>query len=146
MNASLTNTTKYLIDLYNSFGLRQLSEKPTREPIDTSTLIDHIAVNNNRNIIESGVLNLGFSDHYIMYAIRKFRGNIFNEHKYIKTRQMKYLNKMFLRDLANIIWQHILYTSQNMNEVVLNWTKLIALIIEKHIPLREGRVSDKFTP
>ena len=34
-------------------------ENPTRETIDTSTLIDHIAVNINHNISESGALNLG---------------------------------------------------------------------------------------
>ena len=60
MIASLPNNIKHLMDLYNSFGLRQLIEKTTRKTIDTSTLIDHIAVNNDRNIIESGVLNLGF--------------------------------------------------------------------------------------
>ena len=82
-----------------------------------------------------------------MYAIRKFRGNIFNDHKYIKTRQMKNFNQdIFLIDLANINWHQVLYSSQNINEVVIKWTKLIALIIEKHAPLRERRVSDKFTP
>ena len=98
MIASLPNNIKHLMDLYNSFGVRQLIEKPTRETIDTSTLIDHIAVSNDRNIIESGVLNLGFSDHYLVNAIRKFRENIFNDHKYIKTRQMKNFNQdIFLR-------------------------------------------------
>ena len=147
MIASLPNNIKHLMDLYKSFGLRELIGKPTRETIDTSTLIDHIAVNNDRNIIESGVLNLGFSDHYLVYAITKFRGNIFNDHKYIKTRQMKNFNQdILLRDLANINWHQVLYSSQNINEVVIKWTKLIALIIEKHAPLRERRVSDKFTP
>ena len=60
---------------------------------------------------------------------------------------MKNFNEeIFLRDLAIINWQHILYSSQNMNEGVVNWTKLIALIIKKHAPLKQHRVSDKFTP
>ena len=50
-------------------------DKPTRETIDTSALIDHIEVNIDRKVIESGVLNLGFGDHYLVYAIRKFLGN-----------------------------------------------------------------------
>ena len=54
-----------------------------------STIIDHIAVNVECNIIESGVLKLALSDHYLVYAIRKFRGNIPCNHKVIKTRQMK---------------------------------------------------------
>ena len=122
-------------------------EKPTREIIDTSPLIDHIAVYNDHNIIESGVLNLPFSNHYLVYAITKFRRIIFNDHKYIKTCQMKNFNQdIFLRDIANINWHQVLYSSQNINKVVIKWTKLIALIIEKHTPLRERRVSNKCTP
>ena len=81
MYSNIPNNLKHLTDLYNSVGLRQLMENPTRETIDTSTLIDHIAVNINHNIIESGALNLGLSDHYLVYEIRKFCGNISNDIK-----------------------------------------------------------------
>ena len=60
---------------------------------------------------------------------------------------MKNFNEeLFFRDLAIINWQHVLYSSQNITEMVLNWTKLLSLIIEKHAPLRERRISVKFTP
>ena len=59
---------------------------------------------------------------------------------------MKNFNEeLFLTDLANVDWQQILTCSQDINVVVQNWTKL-SLIIEKHAPLRERRVSDKFAP
>ena len=59
---------------------------------------------------------------------------------------MKYFNEgVFLRDLANMNWQHVLYSSQNINEVILKWTKLLSFTIKKHTPLRERKVSDKFT-
>ena len=133
--------------MYNSFGLTQLISEPTRETIDTSTIIDHIAVNVESDIIESGVLKLALSDHYLVYAIRKFRGNIPCNHKIIKTLQMKNFNEeLFLKDLANVDWQQILTCSQDINVVVQNWTNMLSLIIEKHAPLRERRVSDKFAP
>lgn len=118
---------------------------PTRETIDT--LIDHIAVSNERNIIESGVFNLNLGNHYLVYVIRKFRGNIINDRKHIKTCQMKkYNEEQFLSDSANINWQRVVCSLQNINQVVLNWTKLLSFIIEKHALLTERRVYDKFTP
>ncbi len=55
-NQNLPNSTKRLLDLYNSFGLKQLISEPARETIDTSSIIDHIAVSNLFNVVESGVL------------------------------------------------------------------------------------------
>ena len=81
---NLPNNTKQLENLYNSFGLKQLINKATRETIDTSSIIDHIAINIASNLIESGVRKLGLSDHYMVYAIRKFRGNLNFNHKIIK--------------------------------------------------------------
>ena len=47
-------------------------KKPTRETIDTSSIIDHIAINIASNVIESGVLKLGLGDYYLVYAIPSF--------------------------------------------------------------------------
>ena len=49
-------------------------EHVTRVTLSTSTLIDHIATNNNSNISRSGVLKTTFSDHYMVFCVRKFRG------------------------------------------------------------------------
>ena len=78
---NLPNNINRLADLYYSFGLTQLISEPSRETIDTSTIIDHIAVNVESNIIEPGILKLALGDHYLVYAIRKFRGNIPCNHK-----------------------------------------------------------------
>ena len=72
----LPKNIKQLEKLYNSFGLKQLVNKPTRETIGTSSIIDLIAINIASNEIESGVLKLGLSDHYLVYPTRKFRGNL----------------------------------------------------------------------
>ena len=67
--------------------------------------------------------------------------------KLSKLVKMKNVNKeLFLNDLAAINWQRILTCSQDINEVVQNWTNILSLVIEKHAPLIERRVSDKSTP
>ena len=69
-NQNLPNSTKCLLDLYNSFGLKQLISEPTRETIDASSIINHIAVSNHFNVVESGVLKTCISDHYLVYVCR----------------------------------------------------------------------------
>ena len=102
-NQNLPNSTKRLLDLYDSLGLKQLISEPTRETIDTSSIIDHIAVSNHFNVVESGVLKTCISDHYLVYVCRKFRGSLSAKHKVITSRQMKNFDKdLFLSDLASV--------------------------------------------
>ena len=57
---------------------------------------------------------------------------------YIKTRQVKNFNEeIFPRDLTNINWQDVLYSSPDMNEMALKLTKLQSLNIDRRAPLRE---------
>ena len=58
-----------MASIYDTFGLTQLSMDPTRETLDTATLIDHIASTHPENIPESGVLRVASSDHYAVYCI-----------------------------------------------------------------------------
>ena len=92
---NLPNNIKRLADIYNSFGLTQLLREPTRETIDTSTTIDHRAVNTECYIIESGVLKLAISDHY---------------HE-----------KLFLKDLAKVDWQRFLLAAK----ASMKWYRIV---------------------
>ena len=65
----------------------QLIEEPTRVTLDTATIIDHIATPCPRNIVNSGVYQMALSDHYLVYCIRKFNGEVTKDHKVIKTRK-----------------------------------------------------------
>ena len=46
---------KRIYDIYQSNRLEQIINEPTRETTETSTLLDHVAVSNINNIVESGV-------------------------------------------------------------------------------------------
>ena len=75
--------------MHESFGLTQLISERTRETEQTSTLIDHIAVSNLRNISKPGVVRTAISDHYLVGTVRKRLGGIERKHKQIYSRQMK---------------------------------------------------------
>ena len=52
----------------------------------------------------------------------------------------------FINDLLGVDWRGIVRNTDDINIVVNNWTKTFSLILEKHAPTRNRRVSDKFCP
>ena len=111
------------------------------------TLIDHIATNLQRNILQSGVLKVSMSDHYIVYRIRKFNGSLSRDHKTVKTRSMKKFSKShFLTDISQICWDNIIMPCRNVEELVSKWASVFSALIEKHAPYRELRVFEKYCP
>ena len=94
-----------LCELYDLFGMTQMIQEPTRVTLDGSTMIDHIATSDCNNIVESGVLNISLSDHYLVYCVRKLRGDAKHQHKYETFRQRKNFSKeTFLSDFSEVDW------------------------------------------
>ena len=90
---------------------------------------------------------VALSDHYLVYAVRKFCGGLNKQHKVIKTRQMKNFDEeLFLADTASVDWQAFLLCSTDINVIVEQWTKMRALIIQRHAPILEKRVSERYSP
>ena len=141
------NNAKHLRSIYDLFSFTQLIEEPTRVTLGTATLIDHIATTCPNNVLESGVLKISMSDHYMVYCIRKLNSSFKKDHKAIKTRNMKnFSEEAFLQDVATINWQDILGISYDVNKLVERFSTLFSLMIEKHAPLRQIRVSEKYCP
>ena len=118
-----------------------------RVTLDSSTLIDHIATIHCNNITESGVLKISLSDHYLVYCVRKLRGGVKHQHKYITSRQLRNFNhEAFLTDLSEIDWEALVASAQDIDDAVRKWTQIFSLILEKHAPTLRRRVSDRYTP
>ena len=82
----------------------------------------------------------------MVYCVRKLNGNLKN-HKNIRTRIMKNFSKeAFLNDVASIDWEQVLGHSDDINVLVKNWSSMLSTIIEKHAPLRQIRVSERYCP
>ena len=93
------------------------------------------------NVLESGLLKISMSDHYMVYCIRKLNSSFKKDHKAIKTRNMKnFSEEAFLQDVATINWQAVLGTPGDVNKLVERFSTLFSLMIEKHAPLRQIRV------
>ena len=64
-----TRKLQFLSLLYQ---LDQLISEPTRVTGTSATLIDLFFTNKPENIIQSGVVHIGISDHGLNYTVRKF--------------------------------------------------------------------------
>ena len=147
MDSSLAGNSLHMSNIYDLFGFRQMINEPTRETLDTSTLIDHVATNTPANIVDSGVLKILLSDHYLVYCIRKFRGFIQRQPKLIRSRRMKNFDyESFLFDLGQNDWDGIVRNSDNVHDAVQQWSTKLSLVIEMHAPLQDMRVSNKYSP
>ena len=86
---SLPSVFKQYIEFCSSFSLKQLISSPTRITCSSSTIIDHILTNTTNIISQSGVIDLGISDHNIIFLIRKMKKIKLYHHTYIKYRSFK---------------------------------------------------------
>ena len=82
---------------------------------------------------------------FIRYCIRKFRGSSKKQHKNISTRSLKNFKKTeFLNELLSVDWKGIVSNTDDINTIVDQRSRLFSLILEKHAPIRNKRVSEKF--
>ena len=60
---------------------------------------------------------------------------------------MKHFNEeAFVADVACICWEQMLLETDDINVLVNDWSNLFSIIIDKHVPLIEMRVSEKYCP
>ena len=71
-------------------GLKQLIESPTNVTCSTSILIDHILASFPSRVSQKGVIDVGISDHQLIFCTRKIShlktGGV---HKYLNFRSFK---------------------------------------------------------
>ena len=140
---------KILISLYNmchTYQLKQLIKFPTRSALSSQTLIDPFATNQSKFITESGVFTTGFSDHDLVFGIRKISTRINREPKVVKTRQMKNYNpEKFRQNLEQVNWKNILKLN-DVNKMSLEWERQFIPILDWHAPYRQRKVRNTYAP
>ena len=146
-DVSCSSVSKHMRDIYDAFGFELLIKEPTRVTLETKTLIDHRATTNTKNIVDSGVMRLGLSDHYSVYCVRKFMGNLQKTPKVFVTRQFKHFNKTaFLEDLRQVYWDDLLDTTDDPTVLVQLWTKVFVGTLDKHAPLMKRKGKNIYSP
>ena len=75
-------------------GLTQIIKNTTRITEKSSSLLDHILTNSKEKISQSGILDIGISDHQLIFCTRKTLRPKTGEQTFIKIRHLKNYSKI----------------------------------------------------
>lgn len=116
-----------------SHGLKNIINSPTRITANSKSLIDLVITSQPSKIQTSGSIDLGISDHHLIFAIFKVaRSN--PKPKVISTNNYKSLDtKQFRSDFDQAPW-HITGLFDDIDDSVDAWQYLYDEIIHHHLP------------
>ena len=88
-----SNLQRRLVEFQTTFDLDQVIVEPTRITPKSRTIIDLILVSDPAKISQSGVIEIGVSDHFLTYCTRKITKVLYQKHNNVKIRSLKNYNK-----------------------------------------------------
>ena len=135
-----------LTQMLNIFNLQQLIDKPTHVTPTSSTLLDHIYANNSNNISQSGVIETGISDHFMIYCTRKVTRSQADKCNSIKIRSMKHYSKELLTEkLQCISWEPVLQCTE-VNEAWEKFRTIVTQVMDDIAPEKEIKIKSRTEP
>ena len=109
INKEIAHLTGSYLEFCFTHSLEQIITRPTRITDQTATLIDHILTNSPDKVSQSGVIDLGLSDHDLIYCTRKTSLPKSHKHNEIFVRSLKrYSAEKFLEILREIVFPNYL--------------------------------------
>ena len=91
--------TKCFLDVCFSCSLEQLISIPTRVNSNTATLKSHVLNNSSQKVSQCGAIELGITDHDLVYCTRKTPSLKPNKHNEMSIRSIKNYTKAKLLEL-----------------------------------------------
>ena len=76
-------------EFFQSFFLTEIIKEPTRTTCNTASLPEHILTNCAEKVSQKGVIDLGLSDHQLIFCTEKIRRTRRNMHNQIQTRSLR---------------------------------------------------------
>ena len=98
--SSLVNEYK---DFCQKFLLTEIIKEPTRITCSTSSLLDHMLTNSSEKISQKVVINIGISDHQLIYCTRKIKTIKHDMHNQIQVRSLKKYNVEIFTNALKIV-------------------------------------------
>ena len=146
LDTELTAQNRRLVDIMDIYQLKQIIKEPTRVTNNATSLIDLFITNNPHRIKTSGVIRVGISDHYVIYACTK-ASLCKLPPKIIESRSFKNYSKFaFQSDLFHAINSPYITEELDPNKMWENWKNVFSSIANKHAPLKTRKIRNKQTP
>ena len=133
-------TSKATINFVLFFDLHQLIKAPTRITCNSATVIDHILASYPERVTQQGIIDVGLSDHQLVFCTRKIYWIKRGTHRQIKSRSFKhYSADLFKETLTSMNFRNY----QNFNdaaEAYDDFIQKIMVAIDKVAPIKERRI------
>ena len=130
-------------EFISTFGLKQIISSPTRVTCNTSSLIDHVLTNADEKISQSGVIDIGISDHQLIFCTRKINRIKSGATKYINFRSMKkYTKNLFIEKLRAINFPNY-ENFQDVNSAYSHFINKLTDVIDNIAPIKQSKVKNK---
>ena len=137
---SVPNEVKNYFDFCTMFGLKQLIESPTRITCSSSYVIDHILASFPDRVTQRGILNVGLSDHQLIYCTRKITRIKRSGHKQIKFCSFKnYTIDGYEKSLVEITFPEY-KNFGNVNDAYSNFIQKLMKVVDKVAPVKNKRI------
>ena len=100
---SVPSDVKSYYEFFTFFSLHQLIKVPTRITCNSATIIDFILGSYPERVTEQGIIDVGLSDHQLIFCARKNSSTKRGTHKHIKFCSFKHYSvDLFKETLASI--------------------------------------------
>ena len=118
------------------YGLEQLIQSPTRVTCSTSSLIDHKLTTFPERVSQQGIIDVGFSDHQLIYHTRKCSGTKVETHKQITFCSLKnYTTEAYNEALGKVYFPNYEKFS-DVNKAYENVIQKLMSVADKLAPFK----------
>ena len=138
-SSALVNKHK---EFCQTFSLTEIIKEPTQITCCTSTLLDHILTNSFQKVSQKGVIDVGISDHQLIYCTRKIKRIKHNMHNQIQVQSLKkYSAEIFTNALKTVQFPNF-NIFLNVNVAYSNLLNKISDTIDSVAPITEIRIKN----
>ena len=142
LKSSSSALVKEYKEFCQTFSLTEIIKEPTRITCSTSTLLDHILTNSSEKVSQKGVIDVGISDHQLIYCTRKIESikHIMNSEIQIRSLK-KYSAEIFTNALKTVQFPNYNIFS-NVNFDYSDLLNKISETIDSVAPIKEIRIKN----
>ena len=136
-NKSIPNDVKSYYEFCTLFGLHQLIKAPTCITYNSTTIIDHILASHPEIVTQQGIIDVGLSDHQLIFCTRKISRIKKGTHKQIKFQLFKhYSADLFKETLTSIKFPNY-WNFHDAPEAYDDFIQKMMVGIDKVAPVKE---------
>ena len=139
LSKSNIGLAKSYMNLLNNNGFTQLIDEPTRIA-QKASILDHIMCNCSEKVSQSGVLPIGFSDHFLTFCTRKTVKQKYNSHNTVNIRSLKrYTTEAYQKSLASMDWAPV-YQSSDPDTAWSHFREIFTQVLDELVPFKSVRI------